>query len=92
MGPIPVRRADSKGRVAVGAEHAHKQFFISHRDDSVIQLIPAETVLAREAWLFKDPEALASVMKGLEQARSGQLSDGPDIDEALAFAETIGDD
>ena len=35
----------------------------------------------REAWLFRNPEALASVYRGLEQARTGQTDDNPpDLD------------
>ena len=40
-----------------------------------------------ESWLYKNPKALASVMRGIEQARKGQFSESPpdlDADQALA--------
>lgn len=91
MSPMPVRTTDSKGRLTLGNEFAGKQFIILHREDNVIQIIPAETVPAREAWLFKNPTALSAVLEGLEQAKRGMLSKGPDIDAALAFADQIED-
>ncbi len=91
MSPLPVKKTDSKGRLTLGQEYANKQFFVNRKDEGVIQIIPAETVPAREAWLFKNPEALSAVLEGLEQAREGKLSKGPDLDAALAFAETIED-
>ncbi len=89
MSPLPVKTTDSKGRLTLGREFAGKQFFINHKDSGVIQIIPAETVPAREAWLFKNPAALSVVLEGLEQARKGQLSKGPDMAKALAFADKI---
>ena len=32
----------------------------------------------RESWLFKNPEALAMVMEGIEQAKEGKLGAGPE--------------
>ena len=85
------RTTDSKGRLTLGAEYAFEQFLIYHLEDDTIQMIPAKTVPAREAWLYENPKALASVRKGLEQARAGHRSKGPDLDAAIAFAEKIKD-
>jgi len=91
MASLPIRTVDSRGRLTLGQEFAHKQFFINRQDGNVIQIIAAETVPAREAWLFKNPAALSAVLEGLEQARAGKLSKGPDLDAALAFVDTIED-
>ncbi len=87
MAPLPVKTVDSKGRLTLGVEFAHMQFFIDRKEGNVIQIIPAETVPAREAWLFKDHDALASVLRGLEQVRSGEMAEAPDIDADLAIIE-----
>jgi hypothetical protein len=84
MTPLPIKKTDSKGRLTLGPEYADKQFFVNRKDDSVIQLIPAETVPAREAWLFKNGKALLSVMRGLEQAAAGDVTEGPDVAADIA--------
>ena len=92
MAPLPIKKADSKGRLTLGQEYAHKQFFIRRREGNVIQMIPAETVPAREAWLFKDAGALASVMRGLEQVRTGETAEAPDLAADIAlFEDSEGD-
>jgi hypothetical protein len=40
-----------------------------------IVLDPQVTIPASEIWLFKNPEALASVMRGLSDAKEGRVSD-----------------
>lgn len=40
-----------------------------------------KAIPAKEAWLYKNKKALKSVMEGLEQARKGQLVDGPKLSE-----------
>lgn len=39
-----------------------------------IVLDPQVTIPASEVWLFKNPEALASVMRGLSDAAEGRVS------------------
>jgi len=39
-----------------------------------IVLDPQVSIPAAEAWLFKDPEALASVRRGLSQAKRAKVS------------------
>ncbi len=38
------------------------------------------TVPKAEAWLYKNPVALKMVMEGIEDAKAGRLSDGPNIE------------
>ena len=44
-----------------------------------------------EAWLFKNKEAHASVMRGLQQAQRGEFADPPDLDEGETLAAMIPD-
>jgi hypothetical protein len=69
--------ADSKGRLLLGSEYANTEFILERRPDGVILLRPAVTVPVAEAWLFQNKEALASVTKGLEQARRRAFVDSP---------------
>ena len=91
MALMPVKTTDDKGRLTLGREFAHKQFFVIRKPDNVLQMIPAETIPAREVWLYRNPAALSAVLEGLEQAKAGRLSDGPDLDAAMALADKIED-
>jgi len=45
---------------------------------------------AREAWLYENPKALASVRRGLDQARKGKIAKiPPDLKEAAKLAATL---
>ena len=90
MTRLTAKTVDDKGRLTLGKEYAHQQFLVRHGRGGVIEMIPAETVPAREAWLFSDPKAISRVMEGLRDAREGRLADRPDLDEALT--EATGDD
>ena len=92
MAPLPVKKADSKGRVTLGAEYANMQFVISRGEGNVIRIIPAEMVPAREAWLFNNPDAITSVMRGLAQAQAGEAASAPNLQaDAEAFEDSEGD-
>lgn len=43
--------------------------------DGKIVLDPMKAVPEREAWLYQNPEALASVKRGLKDAAEGKVSD-----------------
>ena len=74
------KAVDSRGRLTLGPAFANKLVIIRPLEGGAIQIIPAEAVPAREAWLSKDPKALLAVMQGLEEARSGRLVESPDLD------------
>jgi len=63
--------ADAKGRVVLGPKYANKLFRVSEQPDGNLLLEPVVTVHEREAWLFQNPEALAMVMKGIAESKSG---------------------
>lgn len=77
---------DSRRRVCLGAvadelakalgEQLHDlSFEVSLNEDLQIVLTPLVSVPAREAWLWKNPAARKSVLRGIEQAKRGELLD-----------------
>ena len=46
----------------------------------------------QEAWLFRNKKALASVRRGLDQARKGEFVDPPDLDEDEKLTAMVPDD
>lgn len=67
-----VIKADARGRVTVGNEVSEKQFRVMINDDGQILLDPVVVVPAREAWLFKNTQAAMSVLRGIEQSKTGK--------------------
>ena len=65
-------RADSKGRINLGAKYAGVHFLEVIKNE-VITLERAAIIPEREVWLHKNKEAKKSVIKGLEQAKKGKL-------------------
>ena len=86
-----IRTVDSRGRLSLGAGFASKVVIIKELPGNALEIVPAEVVPAREAWLYKNPEALASVLRGLEQARAAQRAKAPDLEADIAEFES-GDD
>ena len=91
MTRLPVKKADSKGRIALGKEYADSLVIVIQEPEGVLRLIPAEAVPAREAWLYKNPEAIRMVMEGIEDAKAGRLTDGPDLSAGAKLADAIED-
>lgn len=83
--------ADGKGRILLGNEYANTEFIIERRKDGVLLLRPAVTVPVTEAWLFQNKEALASVTRGLEQARKREFVDSPVSQEDETWISTLDD-
>jgi hypothetical protein len=65
-------RADSKGRVVLGPSQANKTFRVTEQPDGNLLLEPVVVIHEREAWLFKNPEALAMVQKGIKESMAGK--------------------
>ena len=70
-----LRRPDSQGRIAIGKEHADETYAIEKLSNGDILLRPVVVMHKREAWLFGNEAALASVKRGLEQAAAGKTHD-----------------
>ena len=92
MTGITIRTIDGRGRLTLGPEFANPLVIVKAREDDALEVIPAEAIPARESWLYKNPEALAAVMEGLEQAKAGKLVEGPDLQASSSFADGIEDE
>lgn len=66
-----IRKLDSSGRLTLGKEKAGEQYEVTEASDGTIVLTPVAVIPKRELWLWQNPEALASVKRGLEQSARG---------------------
>lgn len=86
-----IKTIDSKGRVSLGTEFAGTQVIVEPVATGV-NLKYVKAVPAHEAWIWENEAALKAVRAGIEQAASGDLSDGPkDFEGSLAFAQSLDD-
>lgn len=78
------KTADTKGRIALGSRFAGKTFIIREVDGKIM-IEPAVVIPEREAWLYADKQSLKSLRSALEQARTGDFAQPPDLeaDDAL---------
>ena len=86
-----LKTIDEKGRLTLGRAYAGKLVEVKSEEDAIV-LRFRRVVPEREAWLWENGAAKASVDRGLEQARRGELSDGPDLGAAFAFADTLAEE
>lgn len=92
--PIQTRHksTDSKGRVALGGHFANRAVILEHRGNDEVIVRLARIIPEREAWLYESPKALASVRRGLAQARKGELAaKAPDLKAAAKLAARLED-
>jgi hypothetical protein len=85
------KNTDSKGRLTLGEAFANRTVIVEERGSELVIHL-ARVIPEGEAWLYDNPAALSAVRRGLKQARSRQLSDGPDLAKAAKMAEKLGDD
>lgn len=70
---------DNKFRICLGnylskEERNHLSSFRIYREnDGKMVLDPLVEIPARDHWIYKNPEALASLMRGLEDAKAGRI-------------------
>jgi len=83
-----LKTIDEKGRLTLGREFAGRTVQLE-QDDGGILIKFYRVVPEREAWLWENETAKALVTRGLEQARDGELSNGPDLAAAFAFADSL---
>jgi len=86
------KSTDSKGRVALGGHFANRAVIVEHPSDDVVIVRLARVIPEREAWLYENPKALASVRRGLDQARKGKVAKTPpDLKAAAKLAGQLED-
>lgn len=84
---------DNKYRICLGSFLSEEErdqlssFRISRQKDGRIVLDPQVEVPAREHWIYKNPKALASLMRGLEDAKDGNI-----VDLDINFSEFLDED
>ncbi|OGI03446.1 MAG: hypothetical protein A2Y25_10640 [Candidatus Melainabacteria bacterium GWF2_37_15] len=74
--PAKNLKLDSKRRITLGklAENDVTSYDAELKDDGTIILHPKVEIPAHEAWLYKNPEALAGVLKGMEDIKAGRVT------------------
>ena len=68
-------RPDSKGRITLGRLGKDvSSFRVAIDSDGRVLLEPFVEIPAREQWLYENPEAYASVRRGLDEAGKGETT------------------
>lgn len=68
-----VVRSDSRGRIQLGSAAMDKDFRVEFGEDGTISLIPVVFIPEREAWLYKNEEAMEQIRRGLADAAAGRV-------------------
>jgi hypothetical protein len=89
---MAIKTIDEKGRLTLGTKFAGKIVKIEEKDDHQLEVTICRVVPEREAWLWDNPIASQLVSIGVDQAHRGELTEGPDLAAAFAFADEIPDD
>ncbi len=84
-----VRKVDTSGRISLGRERAGEQYEAKEGRDGVIVLTPVAVIPKRELWIHNNPEAKASVLRGLEQSARGE---GTSLGSFAQYAESEDDE
>ena len=86
------KNADSKGRVTLGDHFANRAVIVERRSEDEVVIRLARVIPEREAWLYGNPKALASVRRGLDQVRKGGAAKNPpDMKAAAKLAAQLED-
>lgn len=64
---------DSQGRLSIGAIAKGKSYRVQINDAGQILLDPVVLIPERELCLHQNPEAIASIQRGLQQAAVGEI-------------------
>lgn len=67
-------RPDAKGRISLGALPPHiSGFKLTTDKNGCFILEPLTEIPERERWVYENPEVLASLERGIEDAAAGRL-------------------
>ncbi len=66
---------DARRRLSLGkaGKREHTRYLVEENDEGEIRLIPVVSVPARELFVWNNPELLASLRRGLEDAAAGRV-------------------
>lgn len=81
---VTTKTADKKGRVALGQAFANKTLIVNRISETKVVIETARVIPESEAWLWDNEAALASVKRGLKEARAQDFAAAPDVDGDLA--------
>ena len=76
---MTTKTVDGRVRITLGPRYANRLVIVREHGDGVLEIVPAEAVPSREAWLYKNARALEAVRGGLEEARAGRFAEAPDL-------------
>jgi len=89
--PVDIRPLDSKRRITLGGRLQRLmmskmkidsyQVFVGKNGD--ILLRPAVSIPSSEAWVYKNPEVVGRIRKGLEEAGQGKTEKAGDLEGFL---------
>lgn len=86
------KTTDAKGRVTLGGHFANRAVIVEQQGDDAVVVRLARVIPEREAWLYENPQALAAVRRGLDQARVGKVATvPPDLKAAAKLAARLED-
>ena len=68
------KQVDSKGRVNLGEDFANRTVVIKYRGPGEVVVKRACVIPEREAWLYQNPKTLASMRRGLDDARGRRFA------------------
>lgn len=89
---MTTKTADSKGRITLGDRFANRTVIVEEVDETEVRITLARVIPERESWLYENPQALASVRRGLDQASKGKTTKGPNLKAAGKLAAMLDDD
>ena len=68
------KKLDSKGRLALGPQFANATVLVEEVAEGEFHIKTAVVIPTREAWFFKNKEAMDLVMRGLEDSKNEKVS------------------
>lgn len=84
------KTVDDKGRLTLGKAFAGQMVIVRQVADGIVEIMRAKAVPEAELWLHKNPKAIKMVMEGIQDARNGNLVDGPDLEAMAKLADEMG--
>jgi len=89
---MTTKTLDNKGRITLGAQFAGQTVVVDDSNPDYILIKPVVMIPAGEAWLYKNKTALNRVREGLDDVRSGVLSDSPpDVEADMDWLDDVKD-